>query len=120
MVRRRSRKQVAGQYALAAFLALVVIWLLFLVWGIARKEEIARSAVNDRKDELKTLEARKQVLSDNLAELDTPRGHEASLRQTYGVARPGEEVIIVVAPDEKPPEPKLPWYRKLLGWFGIW
>ncbi len=119
MVRRPSKRRV-GQYALAALLAVLLLWLLFLIWGIARKEEIARGAVEDRKAELAILEERKAILEGNLAELSTERGHEASLRQTYGVARPGEEVIIVVPPKEVLPEPTLPWYKKFLGWFGVW
>lgn len=117
---RKPTKQRVGQYALAAFLALLLLWLCFLVWGIVRKEEIARGAVEDRKSELATLEARKAILEGNLSELSTDRGHEATLRQTYGVARPGEEVIILVPPKEAPPQPKLPWYQRVLGWFGFW
>lgn len=116
----RSRKQEIGQYALAALLALAILWFSWLVFGIARKEEIARRAVADTKAELASLNERKTVLEANMAELSTERGQEATVRQTYGVARPGEEVIIVVPPEEEPMEVKLPWYKKFLGFFGIW
>jgi len=119
MVRKPSKRRV-GQYALAGFLAILLLWLSFLVWGIARKEEIARGAVEERKAELAVLEERRDILQGNIDELSTERGHEATLRQTYGVARPGEEVIIVVPPKETPLQPKLPWYRRVLGWFGFW
>jgi cell division protein FtsB len=117
---RRSRKKEVGQYALAAVLALAILWFSWLIFGIARKEEVARRAVAETKTELALLEDRKVSLEANMAELDTPRGHEATLRQTYGVARPGEEVIIVVPPDEEPEKIELPWYKKFLGFFGIW
>lgn len=120
MPRAKSRKQEAGQYALVAVLALAILWLSFLVFGIARKEEVARRAVADTKEELASLETRKASLEANMAELGTDRGQEATLRQTYGVARPGEEVIIVVPPEHKPEAITLPWYKKVLGFFGIW
>jgi len=117
---RKDRARQAGEYALAGLLSLVLVALLWAVWGIARKEEIARRAVEDRKAELAVLEARREVLEANLAELSTARGQEATLRQNHGVARAGEEVIIVVPPEKEELGPPLPWYKRFLGWFGIW
>lgn len=120
---RTSKRQQAkrvGEYLLAAGLSVLFLVLLWAVWGIARKEEIARSAVDDRKSELAVLSERKAVFEENLAELSTERGQEATLRQNHGVARAGEEVIIVVPPKEDELDPHIPWYKRLLGWFGIW
>jgi len=120
---RRSKKhhlKQVGEYLLAAFLTVVVLVLIWAVWGIARKEQIARSAVEDRKAELAVMNDRKAVFEDNLAELETSRGQEATLRQNHGVAKAGEEVIIVVPPKEDGLEPHLPWHTRLMGWFGFW
>lgn len=117
---RKQRAIKAGEYALVAFLVLVVLILAWAVWGIARKEEIARKAVDDRKQELAVLNERKAVFEDNLAELGSDRGQEATLRQNHGVAKAGEEVIIVVPPKDDGLDPKLPWYKRFLGFFGIW
>ena len=120
---RKSKRQHAqriGEYLLVAGLSILFLMLLWAVWGIARKEEIARSAVDDRKSELAVLSERKAVFEENLAELSTERGQEATLRQNHGVARAGEEVIIVVPPKEDELDPHIPWYKRLLGWFGIW
>jgi cell division protein FtsB len=120
---RTSKRQHAkrvGEYLLASGLSVLFLVLLWAVWGIARKEEIARSAVDDRKSELAVLSERKAVFEDNLAELSTERGQEATLRQNHGVARAGEEVIIVVPPKEDELDPYMPWYKRLLGWFGVW
>lgn len=120
---RKSKRQHAqriGEYLLAGGLSILLLVLLWAVWGIAQKEEIARSAVDDRKSELAVLSERKAVFEDNLAELSTERGQEATLRQNHGVARAGEEVIIVVPPKEDELDPHMPWYKRLLGWFGIW
>lgn len=120
---RKSRKQrvrKAGEYLLAGGLLLLVLLLLWAVWGIARKERIARSAVEDRKAELHVLQERQAVYEDNLAELSTDRGQEATLRQNHGMAKAGEEVIIVVPPHDDELEPHMPWYTRFMGFFGIW
>jgi len=118
-MRRRSRKVNVREYAIALVLAILLLWLLYLVFDIFRKEEVARHAAEDTKAELAALEKREQTLAENLADLKTERGREASLRETYGVARPGEEVIIVVPPDEGNELQELSWWRKLLGYFGL-
>ncbi|KND47189.1 MAG: hypothetical protein AB199_02025 [Parcubacteria bacterium C7867-004] len=119
MVRKPS-KQRMKEYVIAGLLGLLVLWLLFLIVGILRKEEIARKAMESRKAELAVLEERKAMLEGNLVELESVRGQEATLRQTYGVARPGEDVIIVVAPEEAAIQPKLPWYKRVMSFFGFW
>jgi cell division protein FtsB len=119
MSRRPSKKRIQ-EYVLAAGLTLLVLWLLWLVWGIARKEEVARHAVRDTRAELATLKERQRVLEGNLNELDTQRGKEATLRETYGVAKPGEEVIIVVAPKNATTTPKLSWWKRAFNWAGFW
>ncbi|MDB5264783.1 MAG: hypothetical protein JWN64_354 [Parcubacteria group bacterium] len=119
MPRKPTKKRV-GEYALAGVLALALLWILFLLWGIVRKEEIARHAVRDTKAQLAVLEERRGTLSANLAELKTERGQEATLRQTHGVARPGEEVIIVVPGEATTTAPKIPWQKRFFGWFGFW
>lgn len=118
MVRRKIKNQ-AKEYVIAGVLALLLVWLMWLVWGIAQKEEIARHAAKDTEAELATLDAREAVLKSNLDELSTARGQEATLRETFGVARPGEEVIIVVPTTATTTPPALPWWRRALGFFGL-
>lgn len=120
MKRRRAKRGFeVRDYAIAALLSLLLVWLLFLVFGIFRKEEVARQAVRETEQELAVLVERKETLAADLAALSTERGREATLRETFGVARPGEEVIIVVPPKEPEAPPPLPWWRKVMGWFGL-
>jgi len=118
--RQKPRVRQAGEYALATFLFIVVLVLAWAVWGIAQKEETARRAVEDRKRELAILKERQAVFEANLDELSTERGQEATLRQNHGVAKAGEEVIIVVPPKDDGLDTDLPWYTRILGFFGIW
>lgn len=119
MTRRVIRLQLKD-YFLAGLLALLIVWLSGLLVGIVRKEEIARKAVSDTRAELNTLQARKEVLEGNIAELQTPRGEEATYRETYGVAKPGEGVIIVVPSKVATTTQALPWWRKTLNFLHFW
>lgn len=100
-------------------MCLLFLWLVFVVWNILMKEERARHAANDAKAQLAALAERQQTLQGNIDDLGTERGQEASYRETYGVARPGEEVIIVVPPGDNEDLGELPWWRKLLGSLGL-
>lgn len=115
----RKRAAQIREYLIASALALALLWLIFLIFGIARKEEVARHAVKDTQTQLAELQQRQATLQANLNDLSTQRGQEAVLRQTYGVAKPGEEVIIVVPPNAPPPALKLSWWQKTLRWFGF-
>ena len=119
MPRHVNRLQIKD-YFLAALLALLIVWLCWLLVSIVRKEEIARSAVTATKAELDTLQSRKEVLEGNIAELNTPRGEEATYRETYGVAKPGEGVIIVVPAKESTSTPELSWWEKVKNWLHFW
>ena len=118
MVRRKGKNQ-TREYISTALLSLGIVWLTFLIFGIARKEEIARTTVRDTRAELAVLDERKNILQKNLDELATERGQEATLRQTYGVARPGEEVIVVVPPKVLPSPPPVSLFGKILHFFGL-
>jgi len=117
---RKHARVSAKDYVVAGLLVLAIVWLLFLIFGIYRKQVVARHAAKETQAQLAILQEREGTLRANLAELNTTRGHEATLRETYGVARPGEEVIIVVPPKEATSTPPLPWWKRALGWFGIW
>lgn len=117
MIRRRRRS--LRELLIIGALSVLLICLLLMVWGIFRKEEVARQTAEETKRQLELLEAREASLHETLEDLRTPRGQEASLRETYGVAKPGEEVIIVVAPPEEEELQELPWWRNFLGWLGL-
>lgn len=116
---KRRKRRPPTDYLIAGALVLVILWLLWLLFGIIGREERARHAAGETKAELESLSGREETLRLNLAELETERGQEASLRETYGVARPGEEVIIVIAPNEGDKLEELSWWRSFLGWFGL-
>lgn len=96
---------------------LVAVWLMSLIWGLAGKAQIAVTQANDAKRQYQALEERKATLQANVAALDTNRGRDAAIRTAFGVARPGEEVIVVVPPMPATSTPPLSWWQKVLSWF---
>lgn len=105
------------QGALAALLMLVAVWLVTLIWGLLDKAQIAVTQANDAKRQYEELEKRKATLKANVAALATERGKDSAIRTAFGVALPGEEVIVVVPPEAPTTTTKLPWWQVLLNWF---
>lgn len=88
-------------YSKASIVALFVVFVFVVhgAWNIHKKALIARAESEEALRILKDMEARSEELQESLAELKTSQGFEKELRQKFAVARPGEEVVIVV--DEK-------------------
>lgn len=98
-------------------LLIVGFWLITNIWSLAGKALIAVSQANEAKMQYRALEERKAMLQANLAALATEQGKDAAIRTAFGVARPGEEVIVVVPPATTTPAPEPSWWQKILSWF---
>ena len=98
-------------------LALLALWLGSRIWGLAEKAQIAVSQANDAKAQYQALEKRKNTLQKNLDTLSTPLGKDAAIRTAFGVAKPGEEVIVVVPPQNTAPTTTPSWWQRILSWF---
>jgi cell division protein FtsB len=121
MVRKAARtKRSLKHYVVTTLLMLGVAWLLYLNYNILRKEEVARRAAQDTQKQLASLHVRRDALQRNINELSTDRGQEATLRQTFGVAKPGESVIIIVPPKVATTTPPVSFWRKWFGWILFW
>jgi hypothetical protein len=75
------------------------------------------SEAQEAKWQYQALEERKATLEANLAALATARGKDAAIRTTFGVARPGEEVIVVVPPATATATATPSWWQKIFSWF---
>ena len=98
-------------------LVLVAFWLLTLIWGLAGKARVAIEEADKAQRQYQALEKRKTALEASLAALETARGKDAAIRTAFGVARPGEEVIVFVPPTPATTTPPLSWWQKILSWF---
>jgi len=103
---------------LISILLLIAFWLASLIWGLAEKAQVAVGEARSTQWQYEALEKRKAALEANLSALSTERGQDAAIRTSFGVAKPGEEVIVVVpsiastAPTTTPP-----WWQEILDWF---
>jgi cell division protein FtsB len=118
-MKRRRQRMTPREAGISVLMVLVIVWLGFLIVGIYHKEQVARTTVKETKAELATLEARRKTLAASVQEMQTDRGKEGSLRETYGVAKPGEDVIIVVPKKELPPPPEPTFWDRVKGFFGF-
>jgi hypothetical protein len=98
-------------------LLLAVLWLSSSIWGLIQKTHIAVSQAEDAKRQYQVLEERKAMLATNLAALATDRGQDAAIRTAFGVARMGEEVIVVVPLELGAPTTTPSWWQQILNWF---
>lgn len=98
-------------------LLLFAFWLLSLIWGLAGKAQVAINEAHNVQRQYQEIEKRKASLEANLSALKTERGQDSAIRTTFGVARPGEEVIVVVPPTPATTTPELSWWQKVFNWF---
>ncbi|MDO8566795.1 MAG: hypothetical protein Q7R58_01435 [bacterium] len=105
------------QGLLIGFLLLVAFWLFSLIWGLAGKVQIAVDEAHKAQRQYQALEERRATLEANLATMETARGRDVAIRTSFGVARPGEEVIVVVPSETATGTPPLSWWQKILSWF---
>ena len=105
------------QWVLGTVLALSALWLGSLIWGLAGKAYIAVEQAQETEAAYQALEARKSALQSDLDTLATPRGQDAAIREAFGVAKSGEEVIVVVPGEPATTTLEKSWWQKVLEWF---
>jgi hypothetical protein len=105
------------QVLIVGGLVLVACGLVSLIWGIAGKMQVAITEAHSTEAQYQSLEARKTALQASLNALGTPMGKDAAIRTAFGVAWPGEQVIVVVPPEVATSTPPLPWWQQVLNWF---
>lgn len=97
------KKQVKRRIYSKPVLIVLLILLFFVakaVWNAYEKASIARANVVTAQRELDELEIRYTEVEQDLKRFDTEEGIEAEIRSTYGLAREGEQVIIIVDEEE--------------------
>ena len=97
---RRAKKKIPLFYNRITALILVVAvgFLGLTVFDLLQKEREAAMRRAEAERELKSIQDREQLLTEELAVLETPRGREALVRNTFDVAKEGEEVIVILDP----------------------
>jgi hypothetical protein len=104
---------------LVSGLSIVAVWLLFSVIDLGHKAEIAWSAAQSAKAEARSLSSREALLTKHINDLNSARGQDAAIRTAFDVARPGEEVIVVVPPTNIEATTSPSWWDRHFGWLGL-
>lgn len=113
---RKKNPNLIRQGILIGIFVLAIIWLGSLIIGLFYKAQIAWGTAQHTQHEAQVLKHRANILEQNMHTLDTPRGYSASVRTTFGVARPNESVIIVVPSAVATSTPvQKPWWRRILA-----
>lgn len=80
----------------ALLLLLMLVFLARSTWQVYGKMRSAEGALKRSRAEAADLSQRKVTLESEIQSLETPEGVEAEIRETFNMARPGEELVIVV------------------------
>ena len=101
-------------------LIIILILMFRAVWGIYIKNDFTKHNLDRVNDDYYNLKQREEKLIDEISFLKTTDGQEEELREKYGVAKPNEEVIIIVNQNQKLvddwTEP-INWWQKIKLWF---
>ncbi len=117
--KRRLKKILYSPFILV-ILIIILILMFRAVWGIYIKNDFTKHNLDRVNDDYYNLKQREEKLIDEISFLKTTDGQEEELREKYGVAKPNEEVIIIVNQNQKLvddwTEP-INWWQKIKLWF---
>ena len=113
--RNRGRKNIMESVPALVILGIVVLvflWSVIRFWG-----KMAETRKNKEIAEAKTenLRTQKAALEQDIEKLRTDRGKEEFFRENYGLAKEGEEVIVIV---DKTPETEEPERGAIRSFFS--
>ena len=101
---RKKIRKILYSKASISVLFLIVILSADGAWNIYQKAEIARAERDAAFKALTDIQARKVELESSLARLRSEQGVEADVRGKFTVAKPGEDVVVVVDDNMKKSE----------------
>src|SRR4026207_280750 len=83
-------------------LTFIVIGILIVIagynaWDMYQKSKHTEEALQKTQDAYDVLVAREEFLAKRLSQLSTDAGVESEIRERFGVAKAGEEVIVVLS-----------------------
>lgn len=112
-------------YSKITAVGLVILFLLLIrpTWNIYEKSRETKKNLREAEHELVTLEARKTELQRDLDYIKSEPGFDQEIRDKFGVAKKDETMIVIVRDEPKEvvvaPAPKLSFWARFKGWFGL-
>ncbi|MDD5152871.1 MAG: hypothetical protein PHS95_02650 [Candidatus Pacebacteria bacterium] len=113
-------------YSKTMILVLLVVAILVArgTWQVYTKASIARAKSDESAQKLKEIQERNSTLEASLAHLKSNNGLEDEVRQKFNVARPDEEVVMVIDENSKKSEnganvSEETFWQKILSFFKL-
>lgn len=119
--KKQKLKRIVYSKVTIGVLCLLFILIAINTWDVYQKQRRAKRAVEEVRKEYDSLEARSVFLLEEINTLDEEEGVEATIRERFRVAKPGEKVIVLVDAQESTSEPKQEengFWEKIKGWLG--
>ena len=101
-------------------LGLIILFMLSVVYQRYSIEQAMVARRVDAEEHLKHLEGRKAELEKKVEYLSNERGIEAEMRRNFDVARPGEQVVIIVDEEKESQIEPLPIKVEEEPWYKFW
>lgn len=116
--KQRLRRFVSSPWIIAG-LGILIIIAGWNTWDMYQKWRLSEEALEKARISYESLEKREVFLDGKIESLSTPGGIETEVRQRFGVAKPGERVIVVVSDEEEsqPTQEERGWWATVRGWF---
>ena len=118
---RRDPLRLIGKRLLLVLLLVLVIVALSGVWKVYRKAQESSVLRKEAEAQLSDLDKRRTQLEADISKLKTSRGMEEALREQYGLAKSGENVIVIVDSPAQVPAATSPsvmqWFQRTLSWW---
>ena len=102
--KRKQKKYWQYIYSVPVIFLLVIVLTLSLkqTWSMYQTTKGTEEKLNDVEAAYQEASAREAELEEDIARLKTDTGVEEEIRNTYGFIKEGEEVVIMVDPEEVP------------------
>jgi len=104
--RNRRSKNLLESKPVLLLLGIIVLVFAWSVWRFSHKMTETSRNKTTIQAKTETLREQKATLLADIQKLATDRGKEEFFRENFGLARVGEEVVIIVEEKNLPPEPK--------------
>ena len=93
--KRKLRSRLYNRWALG-ILGVVVLLAIHSTWGAYQKERESAKLLQMAETQSSELQNRQKELQDKIANMQTPQGLEEEIRSKFNVAKPNENVAIVL------------------------
>ncbi len=93
---KRFLRQIIYSKITVILLGFILLFMLNGTWEVFKKANSARISKNSADVDLIELEARKEYLESSIDNLNTDLGIEQEVRSKFGVAKEGEEVVVII------------------------